>query len=186
MPTGIYKRILPGNRKGMNFKHSNEARKNISKALKGKKKPPRTEEHKRNMSIAKKGKSHNPHSLETRKKISESHKGEKSYLWKGGITQINTAIRQSFEYKLWRKVVFERDFFTCVWCGYKSKGRRPSDIQADHIKPFSLFPELRFSIDNGRTLCINCHKKTDTWGEKMKTYKSWLSTDNQVALTNKM
>jgi 5-methylcytosine-specific restriction endonuclease McrA len=88
--------------------------------------------------------------------------GKNCYNWKGGITPINVAIRMSLEYKSWRKSVFERDNYTCVWC--KIKG---GNLQADHIKPFSLFPELRFDIDNGRTLCKPCHLKTDTWGGRV-------------------
>lgn len=100
-------------------------------------------------------------------KISESKKGEKSYLWKGGITPINKQIRNSYEYKLWRKAVFERDDYTCVWCGIKSGNGKTVYLEADHIKPFSLYPELRFAIDNGRTLCKECHKKTETYGIKL-------------------
>jgi len=33
------------------------------------------------------------------------------------------------------------------------------DIQADHIRRFSEYPELRFDLNNGRTLCTECHKK---------------------------
>ncbi len=101
--------------------------------------------------------------IEHRKKISETHKKnkERSHLWKGGVTKINRAIRTSFEYKLWREAVFKRDIYTCVWCGKKGGA-----IEADHIKRFSDFPELRFAIDNGRTLCIPCHKTTDTYGNK--------------------
>jgi hypothetical protein len=89
-------------------------------------------------------------------------RGEKHHWWKGGITPINEAVRKSLEYKLWRTAVFERDNFTCIWCGKKDK-----TIQADHIKPFALFPELRFAIDNGRTLCHDCHKTTDTYGKNV-------------------
>ena len=86
--------------------------------------------------------------------------------WRGGITPINEKIRKSIEYKLWRKSVFERDDYTCVWCGQKG-----GKLNADHIKPFAYFPELRFAIDNGRTLCIDCHKKTDTYGKGVYKYK---------------
>lgn len=89
-------------------------------------------------------------------------KGEKNPHWKGGITPINRLIRNSIENKLWRKAVFERDKYTCVWCGQVS-GR----LNADHIKPFALYPELRFAIDNGRTLCLSCHIKTDTYGGRI-------------------
>ena len=59
----------------------------------------------------------------------------------------------------WRQAVFERDDWTCQECGQKG-GR----LQADHIKPFATHPELRHDLDNGRTLCVDCHKKTGTFG----------------------
>ena len=61
-------------------------------------------------------------------------------------------------YKKWRTKVFKRDKYQCV-IGGKAHGNK---IQADHIKPQSLYPELRFVVSNGRTLCRPCHKKTPT------------------------
>lgn len=91
-------------------------------------------------------------------------KGKNNPNWKGGISTINNIIRGSYEYKLWREAVFKRDNWTCIWCGKKG-----GELNADHIKPFALYPELRFAIDNGRTLCIDCHKTTDTYGKKLLT-----------------
>lgn len=90
--------------------------------------------------------------------------GPKSNLWRGGKSSKNKKIRGSVEYMLWRKSVFERDDYTCVWCG-----KRGVTIHADHIKPFAFFPELRFAIDNGRTLCIECHRTTSTYGNREVT-----------------
>ena len=111
---------------------------------------------------------------EWRRKIVEANKGENNHGWKGGITSESSKIRSSAEYKLWRTAVFKRDNYTCVFCGYKSAGKRPPDINADHIKPMSVFPELRFAIDNGRTLCLPCHRQTDTYGGRIHKYKKSL------------
>jgi hypothetical protein len=80
----------------------------------------------------------------------------------------NARIRRSAEYDLWRRSVFYRDGFKCIWCGTKR------ELQADHIKPFAYFPELRFAIDNGRTLCKPCHKTTDTYGHKARRFSHLL------------
>ena len=104
------------------------------------------------------------------------YSGSNHYNWKGGITPINLAIRNSLEYKLWRTSVFERDNYTCI-IGGKAHG---SKLEADHIKPFSLYPELRFQLSNGRTLCIDCHKKTDTWGNKNRNYLGRFISSQEV------
>ena len=107
-------------------------------------------------------KNYKPHLLseETKKKISEYHRGSKNHSWKGGITPLRVKIWHSQEYKLWRKLVFERDNYTCVFCG-----ERGGRLATDHIKSFREYPELRFSVDNGRTLCISCHFKTESYGK---------------------
>lgn len=154
----------------------------MSEAKKGKKKSKRTKER---MSLAQKNRPHTEKenerirllakkrigvklSIEQRKKISIGHKERVrlglNNFWKGGITPINKAIRKSFEYKIWREAVFKRDNYTCIWCGARSGNGKAIELNADHIKPFSLYPELRFAIDNGRTLCRDCHKTTETFG----------------------
>lgn len=87
--------------------------------------------------------------------------GEKNWCWRGGVTPEVIKIRRSVEGELWRKSVFERDNYTCQICG-KVGGR----LEADHIKSFALYPELRFDINNGRTLCKSCHIQTDSYGWK--------------------
>ena len=94
------------------------------------------------------------------------HYGAKNNMWKGGITPINEKIRKSIEYKIWREAVFARDNWTCVFCNKKEDVS--GSLEADHIKPFAYFPELRFAIDNGRTLCHICHSKTDTYLNKSR------------------
>lgn len=72
-------------------------------------------------------------------------------------------IRNSQEYKIWRQKVFQRDSYICQFC-YKKVGK----LNADHIKPFAYFKELRFELSNGRTLCEPCHRTTDTHGRRYK------------------
>ena len=84
--------------------------------------------------------------------------GEKNPNWKGGAHTKNNALRRTKRYRHWRTAVFERDDYTCQMCSL-----RGVYLEADHIKPFAFFPELRFEINNGRTLCKECHMQTPTY-----------------------
>jgi hypothetical protein len=88
----------------------------------------------------------------------KTNKGDGNPNWQGGKQSESNRIRNSPEYKAWRKAVFERDAYTCQWCGQIG-----GVIHADHIKPFAYFPDLRTELSNGRTLCIECHKDTPTY-----------------------
>lgn len=98
--------------------------------------------------------------------------GENHYNWKGGISNENERVRQSPEYRLWRTMVFKRDNYTCVQCGIKPGMGKRVDFQADHIKSFAEYPELRLDIDNGRTLCVECHRKTPNYGVNLRYLKA--------------
>jgi 5-methylcytosine-specific restriction endonuclease McrA len=71
-------------------------------------------------------------------------------------------------YRKWRNAVFTRDLFTCQKC--KNKFPR-HELEAHHIKPFSVAPELQFDTNNGLTLCHDCHVKTDTYGRRFRKNK---------------
>jgi len=77
--------------------------------------------------------------------------------------QIDRLERYSPEAENWRKAVFDRDDYTCQICFL-----RGGYLEADHIKPWAYFRELRFEITNGRTLCRMCHDKTKIGAKKMK------------------
>lgn len=98
-----------------------------------------------------------------RERMHAHFKGERSPHWRGGVTPIHRAARATKAIKEWRLAVFERDNYTCQSCG-----QRGGDLDADHIKPFSKFPELRCELSNGRTLCKRCHRKTPTYGRQKK------------------
>ncbi len=63
--------------------------------------------------------------------------------------------RDSAKYKEWENQVKERDEHKCRKCGSNEK------LAAHHIKPWKDFPESRFDIGNGLTLCNSCHGKEE-------------------------
>ncbi len=109
------------------------------------------------------------HSQETKGKIGKANSGSNQGGWKGGITPLTKQIRFSPQYKQWRSDVFKRDNWTCQTCN-----NRGGNLEAHHIKKFykilkennikTLKQALKckelWEIDNGVTLCTDCHNLT--------------------------
>lgn len=76
------------------------------------------------------------------------------------------------KYNEWRMNVWKRDKFTCQFCGRTSNELKKDGIKicADHIKPFCKYPKLRYRVNNGRTLCVPCHKTTETYGYNARNF----------------
>lgn len=71
-----------------------------------------------------------------------------------GLSSQLERLRRSKDYKIWRDLVYERDNWTCQKCLV-----RGGKINAHHIQNFSSNEDLRMDIDNGITLCRECHYK---------------------------
>lgn len=87
--------------------------------------------------------------------LAKVRRGEKHHSWKGGNPWKRFADPL---YKEWRKAVLERDNYTCQHCLRKCK-KYEKGLAAHHIKPYAKFPESRLDIDNGLTLCRQCHRR---------------------------
>ena len=131
-----------------------ETRKKLSILKKGKHYP--------KLSEAKKGKpsgvlgKHWKLSEEIRRKMSEVCKGEKAYNWIKDRTQLkNDQKRNDSAYQEWVKQVKKRDNNTCKINNEDCSGY----CIVHHILRWSEYPEERYNINNGITLCQYHHPR---------------------------
>lgn len=101
--------------------------------------------------------------------------GENNPNWKGGITPKNLSERTSIKYNNWRDDVYKKDWYTCQCCG-KSNG---INKQAHHLHNFSDNEDLRYDINNGITMCEECHYTTNP-GSFHNTYGTINNTPEQL------
>lgn len=78
--------------------------------------------------------------------------GELSPAYKHGQTSELKLLRYTEEGIKWRKECMVRDNFTCQICEQVG-----GTLNVHHIKSFVHFEEERYNIDNGITLCKECH-----------------------------
>jgi len=90
------------------------------------------------------------HTETTKKAMSIQRTGPGNANWKGGVTEGIRLFRKSRRYQQWRRAVLARDNRTCSVCGNVA-------VVAHHIKPVKQFPELRFVVENGISMCVKDH-----------------------------
>lgn len=105
-------------------------------------------------------------SMETRMKLSKGKQKELNPNWRGGVSSIRLKLIDSMNYKQWRAAVFERDDYTCRKCN-----RRGGKLNADHIVPYFKDQNKIYDLDNGQTLCVECH--TEKTRQEMK--ENWVN-----------
>lgn len=80
-------------------------------------------------------------------------KGENSPRWNPLLSdEERKERRNSFEYKRFLNSVFVRDKYTCQCCGKKN-----IELDVHHLDGYNWFIEGRTDVNNGITLCRNCH-----------------------------
>jgi hypothetical protein len=132
-----------------------EVREKISKSNKGKPSNMLGKNHsKETIDKIKKSNTGQKRNETTIEKIREARKkqvGENCPGWKGGITSHIRRLRNSDEYQLWRKSIFNRDQYKCKLCSESGV------LNAHHIIGVSVDISLIFDTNNGITLCKKCH-----------------------------
>ena len=71
--------------------------------------------------------------------------------------------RSNLSYHKFCREVLIRDKFTCQQCLEVE-----TNIVVHHIKDFHNYPDLRFDVNNGQTLCRSCHCKVHNPAKKEK------------------
>ncbi len=122
---------------------SYEHRMNVSNSLKGRK---LSEDHVRKVTLANKG------------KVRPNIQGENHPCWIKDRTKLKQYFRderRSSIYKTWRHDVCTRDNWKCKIANSDCSGR----LEVHHILGFKEYPELRYVINNGITLCKHHHPR---------------------------
>lgn len=93
--------------------------------------------------------------------------GEKNWKWikDRSLLKIDNT-RNNSAYKEWRKQIWLRDKFTCKIANPDCKGR----IEAHHILGWTEFPELRYKLNNGITLCHFHHPRARKEEKRLSPY----------------
>lgn len=124
------------------------------------------------------------------KALARAKRGADAYQWKGGVSRLNTSIRQMHEYVKWSKAVRARDS-QCIKCGSTEQ------LEAHHTREFAHVLRdckvknrddarrhalIIFDVNIGQTLCRPCHYAEH--GRKPRTNRRANVQENAAAFAS--
>lgn len=114
-------------------------------------------------------------------------RGENNPKWKGDLATTVRDGRELPEYRDWRKSVFNRDFYTCKCCGSRNGNGKYIYLEAHHMYNWNDYPDLRYDVDNGATLCKECHTKFHIkYGKKNNTKEQFFEFIDDYKIDKKI
>lgn len=101
--------------------------------------------------------------------IGQYFSGENNWNYNPDLTEEERIVGRNYpKYEEWRTAVFQRDDFTCQSCFDDTGG----NLIGHHILNYTANPDLRTEVDNGITLCKDCHIEFhNTFGYTKNTHK---------------
>jgi hypothetical protein len=97
-----------------------------------------------------------PHTQEHKRKIADAHRGSRSHFWIFDRSKLKKRDKRGDVANVeWRNQVKRLDGNRCRMRGSQCRGQ----LEVHHILRWSDFPELRYNINNGITLCHYHHPR---------------------------
>lgn len=111
--------------------------------------------------------------------------GENNHNYNPYLTKEERELKRNYigedSYNSWRKSVYKRDNYTCQCCGNIKNG----DFNAHHLNGWNWDKEHRVDVNNGITLCEECHKEFHNlygYGNNTKyQFEEFLNNKNKSA-----
>lgn len=109
--------------------------------------------------------------------------GENAPNWNFNLTdeeRISGRFLNAPEYKKWRTNIFKKDNYTCQCCGDNKGG----NLRAHHLDGYDWCEERRMDINNGITLCKECHDNFHYvygyGGNTKEQFEEWLNDEVEM------
>lgn len=100
------------------------------------------------------------HNESTKNKISQANQGKEAWNkghkvpWKTDEEREKDRSLYGDKYNEWRNAVYVRDNYICQCCGNNKGG----NLNAHHLNGYAWCKDERLDVNNGITLCEECHK----------------------------
>ena len=113
---------------------------------------------------------------------SQHPRGAENHRYNPNLTDEERVNGRGNDHRVWSHRILSRDNYTCKICGKSPSG----NLNAHHLNGWNKFTEQRFDLENGVTLCTDCHNEFhDLFGRGNNTHEQFIEYSlKKVTTTN--